>query len=141
MYTTLAALLERIPEEALIQLTDDGGLGTIDQDKVDAAIARAAQEIDAWCGARYQVPFDPAPSIVPGLAADLAIYYLYGRTVDEIPESRKDAHKNAVRLLEKIALGQVSLGVDPAPAATTSAGAAIVSGADRQFTRDKLRGM
>jgi phage gp36-like protein len=141
MYTTLAAILERIPEETVIQLTDDAGAGVVDQTKVDAAIARAGQEIDAWCGTRYRVPFDPAPAVVAGLAADLAIYYLYGRTVEEIPEARKDAHKNALRLLEKISIGQVSLGIDPAPAATSASGAAVVSGNSRQFSRDKLRDM
>ena len=141
MYTTLAAILERIPAEAVIQLTDDAGAGVVDQGKVDKAIARAETEINTRCGARYRVPFDPAPPAIAELAIDLAIYYLYGRTVEEIPESRKDAHKNAIALLQLIAKGEVSLGIDPTPAATSASGAAVVSGNSRQFSRDKLRDM
>lgn len=138
-YCTLADLLERIPEETIIQLTDDTDSGLVDQSKVDAAIARADEEINAWCGSRYLVPFASVPAVVPGLSADMAIYFLYGRTVDEVPEARKDGYKNAVRLLEKIASGQISLGVAAVP--ETSQLTAEFSGNERIFSRDKLRGM
>jgi len=140
-YSTLADLIERLPEQALVQLTDDAGVGLVDSAKVAAAIARADQEIDAWCGGRYSVPFASPPAVVRGLSADLAIYYLHGRTQDEIPETRKDSHKNALRLLEKIAEGKISLGLDPAPAAPAASGAAIVSGPGRLFSRNSLDGM
>lgn len=140
MYTTQADILERIPEETLTQLTDDDNVGTIDADKVTAAIARAGQEIDAYCGGRYSVPFATAPAVIGGLATDMAIYFLYGRTQEEIPETRKDAYKNAVRLLEKIADGKISLGVDPTPAAPSGSGASFSGGA-RRFNRDTLKGM
>lgn len=138
-YCTLADLLERIPEETIIQLTDDTDSGLVDQSKVDAAIARADEEINAWCGRRYLVPFPSVPAVVPGLSADMALYFLYGRTVDEIPEARKDGYKNAVRLLEKISSGQISLGV----AAVEEAGqlGAEFSGPGRLFSRDSLRGV
>lgn len=140
-YCTQADILERLPETNLIQLTDELGLGMIDAGKVAAAIERADQEIDAWCGGRYAVPFASPPAVLRGLSADLAIYFLYGRTQDVIPETRKDGHKNALRLLEKIAEGKVSLGVDPAPASPSDFGAAIVSGPGRLFSRDQLKGM
>lgn len=140
-YSTLADLTERLPEPALIQLTDDTGVGLVDTAKIAAAIERADQEIDAWCGGRYSVPFASPPAVLRGLSADLAIYYLYGRTQDEIPEARKDGHKNALRLLEKIAEGKVSLGLDPAPASPSGSGAAIVSNPGRLFNRDQLKGM
>lgn len=140
MYSTQADILERIPEEALIQLTDDDNSGIVDADNVAAAIERADQEIDAYCGSRYSVPFATTPAVIKGLSIDLAIYFLYGRTQEEIPETRKDAQKNAVRLLEKINKGDISLGVDPAPAAPSGSGASFSTG-DRRFTRDTLKGM
>ena len=139
-YCTLADILKRIPEEAVIQLTDDAGAGVVGQSNVDSAISRADKEIDAWCGDRYLVPFtSPAPPIVGELAIDMAIYFLYGRTVDEIPKSRADAYKNAVRLLEKISDGTISLGVEPVPAAG-AVGRPVTRVPKRLFSDETLEG-
>lgn len=140
-YCTLASILERIPEKVVIQLTDDDRLGAVDQVKVDAAIARAEGEIDAWCGGRYAVPFATVPPVIAELAADLAVYHLYARKVEKIPETRVDGWKNAVRLLEKISEGKVSLGVAqlPPPAPAAVAGGASFTGGERRFTRDSLK--
>ncbi len=140
MYCEQADILERIPEDVVIQLTDDDDLGVIDADKVAAAIERAGQEVDAWCGGRYSVPFASPPAIVVGVSIDMAIYYLYGRTMEEIPEARKDAYKNAVKLLEKVADGKVLLGAAAAPAPATNSGASF-SGNTRVFSRDTLKEM
>ena len=142
-YCTLADILERIPEKGVIQLTDDDRIGVVDQVKVDAAIARADKEIDAWCGGRYTVPFAEPPAVIRELSADLAVYHLYSRKVDKIPETRIDGQKNALRLLEKIGDGKVSLGVaqmPPAAPAAVSGGASFVA-PNRIFTRDKLKDM
>lgn len=140
-YITIDDILQRIPEESVLQLTDDNNAGVVDLDHVAAAIARAEQEINTWCGNLYLVPFPVIPAVVVGLTADLAIYYLYGRTVDEIPEARKDAYKNAIKLLEKIAAGQILLGVAQRSSGTPAASAELLGGNGRLFTRDKLRGM
>lgn len=139
-YITIDDILQRIPEESVLQLTDDNNAGVVDLGHVAAAISRAEQEIDAWCGALYLVPFPVIPAVVVGLAADLAIYFLYGRTVDEIPEARKDAYKNALKLLDRIARDQVTLGVAQRTV-STPASAEVVGGNKRLFSRDSLRGM
>ena len=143
MYSALADILERISEKVVIQLTDDDRLGVVDQVKVDAAITRADREIDAWCGSRYTVPFAEPPAVIREISADLAVYHLYARKVDKIPETRVEGQKNALRLLEKISEGKVSLGVAQLPPAAPAAvsGGASFTGPDRQFTRDKLREM
>lgn len=136
-YCTLSDLTARLPETSLIQLTDELGLGMVDTAKTTAAIERAGQEIDAWCGGRYQVPFAAPPAILTALAAELAIYYLYGRTQDEIPEAWKDAHKNALALLRAIAEGKVSLGEAPQATAPATAGVKV-SAPGRVIDRDRL---
>lgn len=136
-YSTLNDILERIDEAAVIELTDDASAGVVDQTKIDAAITRADKEIDAWCGTRYAVPFATVPAIIAELSADLAVYFLYARRVDEVPVVRKDAYQNGVKLLEKISKGQISLGVDPVTAPASSAGVDIVSGT-RVFNSDTL---
>lgn len=138
-YSSLADLVERLPEQALIQLTDDTGVGLVDSAKTAAAIARADQEIDTWCGARYQVPFATPPAILVALSAELAIYYLHGRTQAEIPESWRDAHKNALALLRAISEGKVSLGEAPAAQAPATGGPRA-SAPGRVIDRDRLGG-
>ncbi|MDH3998905.1 MAG: DUF1320 domain-containing protein [Desulfuromonadales bacterium] len=141
MYSTQEDILERLPEETVVQLTDDEDSGDIDAARVVAAIERADQEIDAWCGSRFHVPFTSTPAIIGGISTDLAIYYLYGRTQEEIPQTRKDAYDNALRTLEQIADGKLSLGAAEAASSSASSANASFCGNTRRFTRDSLKGM
>lgn len=139
-YCSLTDILERIPERVVIQLTDDDRVGVVDQAKVDAAIAQADARIDAYCGSRYQVPFDSVPAIVAEISADLAVYYLYSRKAEKIPEARAERHRAQIDLLKDIAKGVVTLGAAPAPEPKSGVSASF-SGNERQFTRGKLKGM
>lgn len=141
MYSTLEQLKERIAEKTIQQLTDDDRIGSIDTTRVDAAIARADAEIDAWCGKRYSVPFVTVPPIIREISADLAVYYLYARRSEKMPETRAAAQKDALRALEKIGKGDVSLGVAEIPAAPASNSGATFIGGDRVFNRTSLRDM
>jgi phage gp36-like protein len=141
VYSSLADLKKVVPEATLVQLTDDEGLGEVNQDRVDEAIAAADGEIDAYLGGRYSVPLSSVPEVVKKLSADIAVYNLYSRVVDEIPETRAGRYKAAIKLLENIAKGVVSLGVDPAPSAPTDSSAETNTAADgHTFSRDKLEG-
>ena len=95
--------------------------------------------IDSYCQGRYTLPLYPVPPRVTGLSVDIAIYSLYSRRVDEMPENRKDRYREAIRFLELVAAGKVDLGTaTPAPQNTENT-VDIESGA-RIFTRDKLKG-
>lgn len=137
-YANLDSLLKQIPEKVLIQLTDDDRLGVIDETKVDEAIAAADAEIDAYCATRYAVPFASAPAVIRKICADMAVYHLYARKAEKLPETRSERYKASVALLKDIARGLVSLGVDPAPAASTQADQAAYNAGDRVFTKDTL---
>ena len=141
MYSTLTDIKKLIPEESIIQLTDDENLGEINQSRVDEAIAQADAEIDSYCGGKYSVPFTTAPDIVKKISVDIAIYNLYSRKVEEIPETRAERYKNAIRQLEGISKGIISIGeaVEPTPA-TQGGPETNKTESDRIFTRDKLGG-
>lgn len=140
-YSTLTDIKKLIPEETLIQLTDDEGLGVVNQTRIDEAIKGADSEIDSYCGGRYKVPLSTVPDIVKKLSIDIAIYNLYSRRVEEIPQTRAERYKNAIRQLEAISKGVVSLGIDPQPSASIDGRAETNKETDENvFSRDKLEG-
>jgi phage gp36-like protein len=140
-YCTIEDIKTLLPEETLVQLTDDEGAGTMHPGRVQEAIAQADAEIDSYCNTKFTVPFaDPAP-IVKKLSVDIAIYNLYSRRGEKIPETRSERYKNAVRQLEGIAKGTIKLGKDPELAALTQGGPeATKSATDRTFTKTTLGG-
>ena len=140
-YSDLQMIKDRIPEERLIQLTDDGQLGVIDETIVAAAHLTAYGVVNGYCGVKYSVPFSTVPPLIPELEADIATYLLYKRRVDEVPESKRQAYEDAISFLKDVSKGVSSLGVDPAPAQPTAGGAASNKTTnDRVFTRDKMKG-
>lgn len=139
-YCTSDDIKKAIPEATIIQLTDDANTGAIVQDKVDEAIATADGEIDGYCATRFTVPFNPVPGIISKFSIDIAIYNLYSRITETVPETRSDRYKNAIRVLEKIAEGKIKLG-DSGDTPPSRPGAAMVTGNSRLFTRDTLKDM
>ena len=137
-YSTLTDIKKLIPEGSIIQLTDDENLGAVNQARVDEAIAQADAEIDSYCGSKYTVPFTTVPDIVKKISVDIAIYNLYSRRVEEIPETRADRYKNAIRQLEGIAKGLISIGESITPPAETGGPEANKTDDDRTFTKDNL---
>lgn len=133
-YSTIDDIMALIPEQELVQLTDDTGAGVVDLPLVERAIADADAEIDAYLAGRYPVPLAPAPDIIRRLSAELAGHLLYARRVPVIPDSWRDRRSQAQRLLENISRGVVSLGGSAAaPAATGTA--AVVLCPERLFGR------
>mgnify|MGYP001585036095 CR=1 FL=1 len=141
MYSTLTDIKKLIPETAIIQLTDDENAGVVNQTRVDEAIAQADAEIDSYCGGKYSVPFATVPDIVKKISVDIAIYNLYSRRVEEMPETRSDRYKNAIRQLEGIAKGNISIGEATEPTPATQGGPKTnKADSDRIFTKDTLNG-
>jgi phage gp36-like protein len=130
-----------LPEELIIQLTDDEATGSLNQARVDEAIAQADAEIDSYCGERYSVPFTTAPDIVKKLSVDIATYNLYSRLVRDMPEVRSERYHTSIKQLEAIAKGNISLGADPAPSAHSEGRAETNRQTDENvFSREKLKG-
>jgi phage gp36-like protein len=139
MYSTLEDIKKLVEEAILVQLTDDAATGEVDTGVVASAITEADGTINSYCQGRYTLPLYPVPPRVVGLSVDIAIYNLYSRRVDEMPEIRKDRFKEAIRFLELVAAGKVELGATSPTAQSTANTVDIESGA-RVFTRDKMKG-
>ena len=139
-YCTQADIAKLIPSGAITQLTDDEGTGANVATRVAEAVAQADSEIDASCASRYSVPFPaPVPDIIRKLSVDIAIYNLYSRVLETVPETRAQRYKNATRQLEGISKGNITVNGTTATDPSGSAGIKTsTSTADRTFSRDTL---
>ena len=140
-YCTVVDIQNIVPEQDLIELTDDTlPPAMVDQDRVDRAISDAGELIDGSLRGRYTLPLTPVPGLINTLAVDLAIYRLYSRRIKLTPpEVVGERHKEALKLLEQIRSGRISLGTenvggDPTP----NAGGPQISVPDRVFSRETL---
>ena len=142
MYATLADILEQVAEAELISLTDDSDAGAVDETAVDRAVAHGMAVIDAFCGDRYTVPFDPVPELIRMYAVDLAVYNLYSRrTHVDMPEVIADRQKQALAFLRLVQKGEASVGAAAIVTPDSSSNSALIPGNERLFTRDKMRGL
>jgi phage gp36-like protein len=151
-YSTLDDIKKLLPEETIIQLTDDENLKPLSIDpenaehaaiigRIDEAIETADSEIDGYCAKKYKyaVPFTAVPRLITGLSVEIAIYYLYARRT--VPERIEKRYEKAVARLKDISRGLLTLTLDPPPAPSSAGGAESNKPVnDRIFTRETLRG-
>lgn len=139
MYTSLENITGQISEARVIELTDDEQLDVVNSDRVNEAIVSADAIIDGYCSARYIVPFKPVPAIIAKYSLDMAIYNLYSRRVETMPEVRDKNNTLAINGLKAIAKGEITLGSTAVVAPTTAANTpAVVCTNDRIFTSTKM---
>jgi phage gp36-like protein len=133
-YATIDDLRAQLDEATLVQLTDDEGQGSVNENRATRAIADAQAEIDGYLGGRYSVPLqEPVPESVRRLAVELAIYNLYARR-GTVPDIRAERKKECVAFLEALGTGKISLGLDPEPAGGAQKILTVRTSADRVFT-------
>lgn len=110
-YCTLEDIETQISTAVLIQLTDDTGLqSTINSSVVEEALIYSSTLIDGYLRGRYTLPLDTHFPLLRIIAIDLSIYRLYSRRIQtEIPEAVLEAYKNAIKTLEQIKKGIISL--------------------------------
>lgn len=141
-YCSAEDIYKIIPQAQVVRLTDDEGTGAVNADRLTEAIADASETIDVYIADRADLPIaDPVPPILGKWCADMAVYNLYSRVMEEIPPTRAERHKAAIRALEQVAAGKLSLGIQPAPAPPDEGdynGAAAVSARDKMFDPDTM---
>jgi len=145
MYCVLDDVKTHLPKEIIIQLTDDanpGKGGEINKKIVDGAIKESSALIDSLIGGRHSLPLPSTPPVLKSICVDLTIYNLHERrlSLDDNPGMRK-RYDNAMKLLNKIADGEISLGV---PLSADSPGffaGSLVDGGPAQFTMNAMRGL
>ena len=135
-YCTIDDVKKMIDEVKLIRLTDDENTGAINSDRLQEAINSAAEEIDTYIGGRIALPISgDVPPILGKLNVDIAIYNVYSRVKESIPEVRAERYKAAIRFLEKLSEGKISIGCQPPP---DSPGEGDYAGGSRVSVRDKI---
>ena len=137
-YASLPLLQERFGLDELIQRSDKylPYTGAVVTSVIDRAVADADAEIDGFVGSRYTLPLpEPVPPVLVPIACDIARYRLYD---DAVPVIVRQRYEDAIARLRDIAAGRLSLGIDPAPAAS-SQGSLAVRAPARIFGADQLR--
>jgi len=136
-YAALTDLQKVLNAMVLLDLADDSDSGTIDTTLTDNALETAGLEIDVYLvEGGYTLPLDPLPNIIPKLAVDIAVFNLYARRQGP-PEHWQKRYDNAIKMLEAIKSGDLSLGMHDPHASNSDA--AAVSSQDRIFDRDTLK--
>ncbi|MBT0664776.1 DUF1320 family protein [Geobacter pelophilus] len=144
-YCTLADIeKKRIPTDTLIQLTDDDNVGIIGEPVVAGCIDDATILVNGYLRGRYPIPLpDPAPGLIVTITADLASYGIYASKPQfDVPDTIKARRETAIALLIRIQDGKMQIYDETstgAPAVNPSP--AFVSGPDRLFSRETMKGL
>lgn len=139
MYNTIDELKNALPEKDIIRLTDDERLDQINVTRATDCGEAADAEVDSYCGVKYAVPFATAPAEVKRLSLELWVRNLYRRRgYNKDVEERAE---KAISQLKDIARGIKSLGIDPAPSASSQGSPEVNKETDdRVFTRETMEG-
>jgi phage gp36-like protein len=136
-YATQQNLVDRFGESEIRQISDRDGDGVADAAVIAKALADASAEIDSYIGKVYALPLATVPARVVDLAQDIALYKLFPSNP---PDDVRTRYEDARRFLETVAKGLAVLpdleGALPAP----NAAGVEVSGPDRTFSRDSMKG-
>ncbi len=118
MYSSLEDLRKAAPERTLQQLTDDESGAEIQGEIVDEAIAASDEVIDAYLRGRYELPIPETPPMLKRLSVNITLFHLYARRPEgDIPDAVQMQYKEAVRMLEKIRDGKLTIGESQGEAA------------------------
>ena len=142
-YVTNADIEERLGSTAYVQLTDDAGSGSADEDKVTEARLAVEGEVNSYVGRRYAVPVSVTGNqelagVLKGVTLDLAEYRLHARR-PPVPEEIRRKRDAAVQWLQRVASGAVVLPAVSELATNPASGiTGEVTGASRVMSREAL---
>lgn len=107
MYCTIEDIKTALPEERIVELTDDSDEPiTIISSIVNGIIAYSDSIIDGFLRGKLNLPLSPVPELIKIYSVDICCYRLYSRRPDvEMPEGIKINYENALKFLEKIQKG------------------------------------
>lgn len=141
MYATVQDCIDRRGEENLRELADDPHADTLAWSGLEEALGDATDEIDAYVGARHELPLEPAPRVLRRLCVEIGIYRR-ADSADRRSEEMRKRYEDGIRLLKDIQSGKASLGIaDPDPPARAESPAVSVDAAPRVMTRKSLQGV
>lgn len=140
-YISIADFQRGIPRRDLVALTDlDDGTDTINDDRVQDALDDASAEIDSYIAKALTLPLADVPRILKTICRDLALHRLYVN-IGHSMEARKSLREDAIAFLKAVSRGDAALGDGgDVPPEVTTPGVAMTDGAERELTRDSLKG-
>lgn len=136
-YCTSQDVIDRFGEDELIRLTAQpnalGEYGTeINQTQLDRALSDADATIDSYLAARYPLPLVNVLPILNRFACDIVRYFLHDTSpLDEVT----NRYKEAIRFLEKVSKGEITLGVASDGARPDTMDGATIESAGSVFSR------
>lgn len=114
MYATVSEVKWAVARDPAQQR---GNAASLSESQFNQVIAQAQAEIDGRLSGRYTVPFSVVPELVKSITLDIASYRaaLVFYQDQDLSESNTFAlrYKLAVKLLDSLAAGEVSLPDDP----------------------------
>lgn len=140
-YATVAEFKAGIPHRDLVALTSlDDGTDTINDDRVQDALDDATAEIDSYIAKAVELPLADVPRILKTICRDLALHRLYVN-IGHSMEARKSLREDAIAFLKSVSRGDAALGDGAGlPPEIVTPGVAMTDGAERELTRDSLKG-
>lgn len=111
-YATVIDMIEQFGEREVRQLSDRENDGEINESIVQIALDRASADIDGYIGWIHEKSVNAgqgARTILKGLCCDLARYRLAGSGGVLVTDEMRDRHRDAMRMLQMIARGEVKL--------------------------------
>ncbi|MHC4445640.1 MAG: gp436 family protein [Planctomycetota bacterium] len=142
-YASNTDVEERLGSTVYVQLTDDGGTGSADEDKVAEALLGSEGQINSYLGRRYAVPVDTSghselAAVLKSVTLDLVEYRLHCRR----PPVAEEIHRKkaaAVKWLEGIACGRSVLPASSELPGNEAEGVlGEVMGPERIMTREEM---
>lgn len=134
-YISIDELKSLVPDSVMRELSDDIAGGEINFDLVQTVIVEACEEVDGYLRNRYSLPFENTPTLVKQCAKQIARYALYERRPEgfELPPAVVDGRKVAIKNLENIRDGKLSIGVPDTLNNIKSKNAKAILGDDGEF--------
>jgi phage gp36-like protein len=132
-YATQQDMIDRYGEDDLLIAADHDGDGVADAAVVTQGLSDATDVIDAHIGARYTLPLATVPAVLKRLCVDIALYLM--SKPPSITEEKRKRYEDAIKLLQAISSGKVSLGISETGETVATTGGASFTAKDRVFTR------
>ena len=113
MYLSPEELLAFMPGKSVAQLTnDDSKAEKADMAKVQEAVRAAEELADGYLRGRYALPLSTVPTLLRDVVRTIARFKLYERRPEsKMPDTVLETYKAAVKTLEQIRSGRITLGV------------------------------
>jgi phage gp36-like protein len=140
-YITQTDLLQRMTLKQLTQLTDDAATGSPDETIVSGVLEEASGMVDGYCRNKYATPLQQSDEVM-SIARDIAVYLLFSRRPQAMPETVRQRYSDRIALLKDVSRGSAVLDQPVgATAQTISAGPVVPSGKHLRFSNRNLDGL